>query len=75
MIVQRSQWRAEKGFNSNVPQGSGLEPTQWNVLYDTDLRLKLSERRGTVAYADDLALIVRINKSGELIEDCSYGFL
>lgn len=46
-------------LSSGVPQGSVLGPTLWNVLYDGILDCTAHEEGiTTIAYADDLALIV-----------------
>lgn len=46
-------------MTAGVPQGSVLGPTLWNVAYDSVLSLQLPEETETLAYADDLAIIVR----------------
>lgn len=52
---------------AGVPQGSVLGPLLWNVLYDGVLRLDLGMDVATVAYADDLALVVCANGKEALI--------
>lgn len=44
--------------SDTVPQGSVLGSTLWNVLYYGVLELPLVEGATTIAYANDLALIV-----------------
>lgn len=50
-----------------VPQGSILGPTLWNILYDGLLSTEAGEEVRLIAYADDLALLVRARKEEELI--------
>lgn len=61
-------------MTAGVPQGSLLGPTLWNVAYDSVLWLKLPERAETIAYADDLALVV-FAKTTEEIEEIIYDSL
>lgn len=58
----------EYAMTAGVPQGSVLGPTLWNVAYDDVLRIALPEGAETVAYADDLAVMVKARKIGELEE-------
>ncbi|KAG5873570.1 hypothetical protein JTB14_009650 [Gonioctena quinquepunctata] len=51
---------------AGVRQGSVLGPTLWNVSYDEVLRKSYPEGVEAVAFADDLALIVRANSEYEL---------
>lgn len=52
---------------SGVPQGSILGPTLWNVLYDGVLETVLPGGAYTVAYADDLALVVADREAQGLV--------
>lgn len=54
---------------SGVPQGSVLGPTLWNVLYDGVLDLDLVVNAATIAFADDLALIVGANSEDTLMKN------
>lgn len=55
-------------MTAGVPQGSVLGPTLWNVAYDGVLRLNLPAGAETIAYADDLALMV-FAKTPEEVEE------
>lgn len=59
--------KEEVEITAGVPQGSILGPTLWNVLYDGVLELKLTEGATTIAFADDLALIVLAEDEEELV--------
>lgn len=59
--------KEEMEITAGVPQGSVLGPTLWNVLYDGVLGLKLTEGATTIAFADDLALIVLAEDEEELV--------
>ena len=51
-----------------VPQGSVLGPLLWNILYDGLLRLQFPMGVDVLAYADDLALLVRGGTVSGVIE-------
>lgn len=59
--------RSEKmEVTAGVPQGSVLGPLLWNILYDPVLELNLTQGATSIAYADDLAVIVEAEDKDEL---------
>ena len=53
-------------MTAGVPQGSILGPTLWNLLYDQVLQLRLPNGVSSIAYADDLAIMVEADEKSEL---------
>lgn len=54
-------------ITQGVPQGSVLGPLLWNVLYNGILKLELPTGCTTVAYADDLALVVKADEMEDVV--------
>ena len=54
-------------MSAGVPQRSILGPTLWNVAYDGVLRLEMPEGVQTLAYADDLAILVKARDEKMLV--------
>lgn len=54
-------------MTAGVPQGSVLGPTLWNIFYNSLLNVTDQSIVKTVAYADDLALLVMADDKDELI--------
>lgn len=50
-----------------VAQGSILEPTLWNILYDGVLRIELTQMATSIGFADDLALVVSADDEVDLM--------
>lgn len=56
-----------------VPQGSVLGPDLWNILYDDVLNIKLPEGCTTIAYADDLALLIVEKNKLKMLQKAKIG--
>lgn len=56
-------------ITQGVPQGSILGPVLWNVLFNTVLDINIPGSGFTMAYADDLALVVTAKDKQNLIEN------
>jgi hypothetical protein len=57
-----------KRLSSGVPQGSVIGPMLWNILYDDILCLPMPEGVTSIAYADDLALVVVAKTENEVMD-------
>lgn len=57
-ITPKSEETTEENVTCEVPQGLVLGPNLWNTMYDSVLRLLLSNGCTRVGFADDLRLLV-----------------
>lgn len=55
-----------KEMTAGVPQGSLIGPTLWNLVYNSILDIDTPEDTTLIAYADDLAIVIRAGKEEEL---------
>lgn len=53
-------------MTAGVPQGSVLGPLLWNIMYDRVLEVTLPDGATSVAYADDLVIMVEANTDIEV---------
>lgn len=69
IITEHNEIRA---VTCGVPQGSVLGPVLWNVFYNAVLNLDIETGVKLVAYADDLAIMVKEKDRNRLEDKCSY---
>ncbi|KAJ3622384.1 hypothetical protein MTP99_002898 [Tenebrio molitor] len=66
VIYQNGDLEVRKTCTKGCPQGSVLGPTLWNLVLDVFLEEDLPEEVKVIAYADDIALIIRSNSRKQL---------
>lgn len=59
--------RIEKDITKGCPQGSVLGPTLWNLMLDGLLEGDTLQGIKTIAYADDIAIIIESNSRADLV--------
>lgn len=67
-IGNNANFKTTKTVNRGCPQGSILGPSFWNLIFDDVLRILHNLGYSTIAYADDLIVIISGN-SRKHIED------
>jgi hypothetical protein len=61
VIYKQGSLELRKECTKGCPQGSVLGPTLWNTVLDMFLRMRLPPEAEVIAYADDIAIVVRTN--------------
>jgi hypothetical protein len=61
VIYKQGSLELRKECKKGCPQGSVLGPTPWNTVLDMFLRMGLPPEVEVIAYADDIAIVVRTN--------------
>ena len=59
ILVPTTEGTRTVKLSCGVPQGSILGPTLWTILYDGVLRIRMPRECTCIAYADDLAVLVK----------------
>nr|CAI5824154.1 unnamed protein product [Callosobruchus analis] len=67
IMLEKNDGATEIAMDGSVPQGSILGPALWDIVYNGVLELDLTERVTTIAYADDLAVVVVADDEEELM--------
>ena len=58
--------KVSKWATRGCPQGSVLGPTCWNLIFDELLRIETQAKDRSIAYADDLVILVNGNSRREI---------
>lgn len=55
-------------ITSRVPQGSMLEPSLWNVMYDALLRMEMPLQSVSFGFADNIVIVIRAKDETAMVE-------
>ena len=65
-VLSTNSVRIEREVSKGCLQGPCCVPGFWNILYNSLLKLKFTERTKAIAFADDLILAIRAKRVSEV---------
>jgi hypothetical protein len=64
-VISINSSKMEKNITKGCPQGSCCGPGFWNIQYNPLLNLRYTNHTKTVAFADDLVVMIKADSVGE----------